>query len=340
MSQQPSEITVQRLPADVLSAVYMGVQMGTIAVTTPLFDSASRIVHIGDSSEQTLWEGTTGTAPQVLWVDEITVLAWVAGEVLLAITHGSDGVISTELRPAKGTTAPEIIAHGSGGLIAMRRGADGLQLSGLTLSENGYAYAKSTTPLPDIAHDSRVSALCDMGQNGMLMLADNARKGFEGWHLSADGTWQQVITKGHWRDGLNGVVSATCVHGDAVLMGAGLSAQSERVLFGLPVMPEVLMWQPDTSCQLITGELRVGPEALILPLSGAASPTGGAAGRITAICQHGDVVHLAMQRSTGSALILALTPDHQLRILQAVEGTVLAMQRDPDGANGLRVLAA
>lgn len=338
MMGKTCEISVQHLPSDVLTAVWLGERCGVIAVTSPLFDSAARLVHVSEKQEHTLWEGVTGVTPRLLRLGDDLALCHFPGQSLFAVRQVDGAVTCTELTAQGDVATPELIQQGQGGLLCVSAAASGKNLSGLALSESTFTLNGPAHPLPDMAPDSRVSALADLGDAGYLLLADNMRTGFEGWHLDAQGNWTAVIRRGHWRDGFNGAVTAVLAQNSRMLVGTGLAPLAEQSLFGLPASPELLtLLPPGQPCQVITGETRVGPDGLILPLAGPAAPTGGVSGRIAALTCVQGVMHVAMQTRDAGAMILAMDENCHLTRIGQIDGQVVDMR--PTGASGgLKVL--
>ena len=146
---------------------------------------------------------------------------------------------------------------------------------------------------PCFGNPNNVSVFHMAEFNGHLYAGTlNIHEGFEIWKTDAEGNppfkWKKVISAGAYRGKLNQMAMTLTPFKNHLYVGSAIQNCSWDFDYNVgPVPPEVIRIAPDDSWDLISGEPRLTPDGLKVPLSGLGPGFGNPfSGYIWAICEH------------------------------------------------------
>ena len=120
----------------------------------------------------------------------------------------------------------------------------------------------------------------------------NINDGYEVWKTDGEGKppfrWQRVVRNGAYRGKLNQVAMTLRAFGDYLYVGSAIQNGGFDVDAGIgPASPEIIRIARDDSWELITGEPRLTPDGLKVPLSGLGPAFGNPfASYLWSMCVH------------------------------------------------------
>ena len=315
------------LPHTASAALWLGPDWGCLYARPDQDDLLTRLVLLRDGVEEVLWDGAIAVDPRFYRASEDLALCLFPGQALFAIRRVQGATMCSELAAPQGARLPAMIAPPADGLWAGFDHSDIPCLCPLELQETNFTLG-TALELPDLARDSRISALLRDRSGAMTLVADNLREGFELWQRSAEGAWTRRIEKGCWRYGFNAAVTALLADEDGLCLAAGLGAQAQVNLLGMSAKPELLRLDTDGPCRMIVGEPRYSPTGLMRPEAENAPPARYR-GTITAMCHTADGPCLAMVRKDGTSWVLALEADGGVSQSEVLDGDVLELVPAP-----------
>ena len=120
----------------------------------------------------------------------------------------------------------------------------------------------------------------------------NINEGFEVWKTDGEGKppfrWKRVVHHGAYRGKLNQVAMTLRAFGDHLYVGSAIQNGGFDVDAGIgPASPEIIRIARDDSWELVTGEPRITPDGLKVPLSGLGPAFGNPfASYLWSMCVH------------------------------------------------------
>jgi hypothetical protein len=184
---------------------------------------------------------------------------------------------------------------------------------------------------PVLAPGQVVSQLVADAEGRLVLMADDASRGFQVWREEAGG-WRHVVSDGATRYGQNAAVHDATLWQGLVVLAVGATAEVRARLVGMPIRGEIVTLDGAGRVGLIAGELRTSAQGLLVPRVGAPAMRMMAAEDVLRVAAGQDgVLVAAVRRAGGLALCRIAGGGAPGEVMAALPGLPLDLGFGPRG---------